>query len=226
MTESVHVITPGGKCPVCGRRKYLELLLILATTEFGQRCDSRIIQWSESAICEGNSVSIHQRLMWWFSSGHVAANICVPQWWEADVVRVTASDRWDEIEIKSSASDFYADAAKTKWFRENGKPYETRNKHSLLEAGDTRGPNRFYFAVPRDLFPTLKFPEWAGILTFNPTNTKYGPGFSIHQERPSPTLHRESNGAIVRAHLLNSIYHRFSRQLVGCLQMNLDGEGI
>lgn len=172
-------------------------------------------------------MSIHRRLMGWFSSGHVGANIHVPFWWEADVVRVTTADRWDEIEIKSSAADFYADSAKTKTFREKGKSVEQRNKHELLAAGDARGPNRFYFAVPRELFSVLKFPDWCGILSYEPCKARHGRGeFSIHQERPAPKLHKHANGSLVRSHLLNSIYFRYARNLCGEPSLNLDGEGI
>ncbi len=65
--------------------------------------------------------------------------------WEADMLRVTKSGYVYEFEIKVTASDFYADKRKAKWYSRNP------------------GANYFTYVMPKDLVKLETIPEDAGI---------------------------------------------------------------
>lgn len=76
--------------------------------------------------------------------------------WESDLLFLSKSGIWTEIEIKISRSDFHADL-KTK-----------KDKHAVLaDKTVTVKPNRFYYAVPEGLVNPDEVPEYAGLLWVN-----------------------------------------------------------
>lgn len=92
-----------------------------------------------------------------------------PKWWECDMWRLTKAGYAEEFEIKISLSDFKADAFKsidlwTPRTNEAGtRTRETVLKHKELVAG--RGPNRFWFVMPKELADKCDIPPFAGLLT-------------------------------------------------------------
>jgi len=71
---------------------------------------------------------------------------------EPDVIGVTAGRYLIEIEVKRSASDFYADA----------KKHHRANREFYLK----HQPRQFYYLMPKELAQKLqdKIPDWAGLM--------------------------------------------------------------
>lgn len=144
-------------------------------------------------------------------------------WFEADMIRITKSGFMDEFEIKVSVSDFKADALKgsseyelRRWQHLTpeqlaSRGLDTRTKHERLAAGDTRGPCRFWFAVPEELLTKLEIPEWAGVVTFRPwgkiarMNGPHGAG----RFKQAPKRHRERAEASILEHARSVFYYRY-----------------
>jgi len=127
-------------------------------------------------------------------------------WFECDVWRLTKSGYVDEFEIKTSLSDFKADADKSKrgriiWNKETRGWDETpgSNKHALLCDGD-KGPNRFWFVVPEKM-ESVDVPPWAGLMI---ACSKY----HTYVAKPAPKRHAKK-WAGNRAKLLEAYYYRY-----------------
>ena len=92
--------------------------------------------------------------------------------WESDLLFLSKSGIWTEIEIKVSRSDFLADLKKVK-------------KHFILADKENRmKPNRFFYAVPEGLVHSEEVPEYAGLLWI------MNNGFhSIITQKTAPSLH-------------------------------------
>jgi hypothetical protein len=120
-------------------------------------------------------------------------NWTAPNWWEADVARIMPSGRWTEIEIKLTKGDFQADARKldtreARWVAGRPGPgSHSRVKHLELPAGESKGPNQFYFAMPEALAAKVDIPVWAGLLVAR----QWGKRVLIHLDKKAPELHRE-----------------------------------
>lgn len=95
-------------------------------------------------------------------------------WWENDVFEITGAGYWIEYEIKVSRGDFFADAKKYNTEYPEGFQWDPvkkeypkgvqRTKHERLADGDIKGPNRFYFLVPKGLVKPEEIPAWAGLI--------------------------------------------------------------
>jgi hypothetical protein len=133
----------------------------------------------------------------WRQSAVCVANYYPPHWWENDVFRITRDGYWIEYEIKTSLSDFKADAAKTKVWRG-----ETVNKHQLLASGDLRGPSRFFFVVPAVL--DVDCPAWAGLIRVS----KLSRGLSKNICKPATKLHSAKAGPEALHLAMRAVYYR------------------
>lgn len=74
--------------------------------------------------------------------------------WEADLAVITNSGWLWEVEIKSNATDWLADARKAKW--------------DLMARGTCLSPRRFYYAAPDELamrFDEFNIPKHAGVVS-------------------------------------------------------------
>lgn len=92
--------------------------------------------------------------------------------WESDLLFLSKSGIWTEIEIKISRSDFHADL-KTK-----------KDKHlTLADKNIIVKPNRFFYAVPAGLVTADEIPDHAGLLWVN----NWGSVPNI--QRQAPLLH-------------------------------------
>ena len=96
--------------------------------------------------------------------------------WESDLLFLSKSGTWTEIEIKISRSDFLADLKKTE-------------KHSTLADKEKwMKPNRFFYAVPEGLVTPDEVPDYAGLIWVMDN------GFhSIVTQKPAPELHKHKN---------------------------------
>jgi hypothetical protein len=128
-------------------------------------------------------LGIYHRYM---SSGMWIPNWCPPNWWEADLARIMPSGRWHEVEIKLTVGDFNADR------RKGQQPYvrglygkHTRVKHLELRAGDERGPNQFYYAMPDKVAASVELPPFAGLITLR----DYGSRCRATIKVKAPILH-------------------------------------
>ena len=93
--------------------------------------------------------------------------------WESDLLFLSKSGIWTELEIKVSRSDFLADLK-----------YKTE-KHSILADKENRmKPNRFYYAVPEGLVLQDEVPDYAGLLWILDSGCH-----STVAVKPAPSLH-------------------------------------
>lgn len=94
--------------------------------------------------------------------------------WESDLLFLSTSGIWTEIEIKVSRTDFLADLR------------NKTEKHDVLKDKlNHRKPNRFFYAVPEGLVQPEEVPEYAGLIWvtewwFNVQTVK----------KAAPSLHR------------------------------------
>lgn len=73
--------------------------------------------------------------------------------WESDLLFLSTSGIWTEIEIKVSRADFLADLR------------NKTEKHEILKDTQNRmKPNRFFYAVPEGLVQPEEVPEYAGLI--------------------------------------------------------------
>lgn len=93
--------------------------------------------------------------------------------WESDLLFLSKSGIWTEIEIKVSRSDFLADLR------------NKTEKHDVLKDAKNRmKPNRFFYAVPEGLVQSEEVPEYAGLIWV----TEW---FSVQTvQKIAPQLHR------------------------------------
>jgi hypothetical protein len=135
------------------------------------------------------------------------------KWWECDLCEVTRAGYFKEYEIKLSRADFKVDAKKERevfvekvWdIPRDQRPRE--NKHSLLAAGDPRGPAEFYFVTSPGLLTEQDLPSWAGLIEVHRyERSSYASEKLI---RKAPRLHRVKADAQVRAGMLASGHGRF-----------------
>lgn len=94
--------------------------------------------------------------------------------WESDIFVLNKSGYSYEFEVKVSRADFKGDLKKVQ-------------KHQILQAGKTLGedflrPNRFYYAVPKDMVKVEEVPEYAGLIYME----KYG----FEKIKEAPLLHK------------------------------------
>lgn len=146
--------------------------------------------------------------LWWHFSP--SSDILIPRytprdWWECDMWRLTKNGFVDEFEVKTNIADFKADSAKVKrghmlFDSENKTWIESKEerKHELLQ-GESKGPNRFWFVLPRELIGQVEIPEYAGLVSV---------GGSTHIEKPAPKRHfRKWDGN--REKVFQTFYFRF-----------------
>ena len=93
--------------------------------------------------------------------------------WESDLLFLSSSGIWTEIEIKVSRADFLADLR------------NKTEKHEILKDTQNRmKPNRFFYAVPEGLVQPEEVPEYAGLIWV----TEW---FSVQTvKKIAPQLHR------------------------------------
>lgn len=144
---------------------------------------------------------------------HASSDVMLPRytpfnWWECDMWRLTKNGYVDEYEIKTSVSDFKADAKKTADRRERfdreTKQWITvsaRNKHNLL-ATTIEGPNRFWFVIDERIHNLVEIPDYAGLIVAR----KHG--HYLHVEKAAPVRHRIKWSGD-RMDVLKTFYYRF-----------------
>lgn len=111
---------------------------------------------------------------------------------ETDLLVVQKSGLIFDIEIKISRSDFFADFKKSE-------------KHSLLSGSKTQEylPNKFYYAVPKDLVSVNEVPYYAGLI--------YVDDFNSLEVKKAPFLHK--NKLEFRKRLSDKFYYSY-RELI------------
>lgn len=94
--------------------------------------------------------------------------------WESDILFLSRTGFWTEIEIKISRADFKADLK------------NKAGKHSALADPSVMAkPNQFFYAVPEGLVTPEEIPEYAGLLTVGQQWQ------SARTVKPAPWLHRQ-----------------------------------
>lgn len=134
-------------------------------------------------------------------------NFCLPTytpagWWECDVFELTPAGYWREYEVKLTAADFRKDALKEKSF---GWRRPAENKHELLAARSTRGPQRFWFVTPAGLIAPDKLPDWAGLIELSIRADQW---LFPQEVRSAPKLHGERCSDAIMKHARGICYWR------------------
>lgn len=131
----------------------------------GIKRKSETVRWTEELM--------QQHLLSFRSTARYVLQNLYVFGWESDILFLSKSGFWTEIEIKVSRSDFKADAK------------NKIEKHSILSTKDNHfKPNQFFYAVPKGLVLPDEIPEYAGLLEIR--NRGFHPEIKI----PAPWLHR------------------------------------
>ena len=101
---------------------------------------------------------------------------------EIDLLCVRPSGFIDEIEIKTSLSDYKRDFEKCCY----GQFHTPGGKHKATERG-ARKVNYFYFMLPRELEDKVEVPEYAGLLLYHTNNANR---MSCAEVKPARRLHK------------------------------------
>lgn len=92
--------------------------------------------------------------------------------WESDVLILTNSGYWYEIEIKISRADFH-----------NDQKHKSQ-KFNFMADGDTRNkPHYFYYAVPEGMISPDEVPSFAGLIYMHRSR--------LEVIKKAPRLHKE-----------------------------------
>lgn len=109
--------------------------------------------------------------------------------WESDVLILTKSHYWYEIEIKVSRADF-----------KNDLKHKSKKHMLLSDADSTIKPNYFYYAVPAGLISVEEIPPYAGLI--------YMHGSRPEIVKPPRKLHSEKMRTdIIGWELASKFYH-------------------
>lgn len=116
--------------------------------------------------------------------------------WESDYLSVNESEYIYECEIKVSLDDFKKDSHK-------------KEKHILLENKKefSKMPNKFFYACPRGVIPSIFIPEYAGLIEISNTTT----GMLAEVTKNAPFLHREKILENIKPILLDKFYFKYKR---------------
>lgn len=100
--------------------------------------------------------------------------------WEADLLLLHPSGWVWEVEIKVSVADFRREfrtkSRKHEILRVGQKTIESRGPYSKDYTLRNKHVQKFFFAVPKDVFDKLKdedFPEYAGVIVVDPAYADY-----------------------------------------------------
>lgn len=135
---------------------------------------------------------------------------------EADAIAISKAGIITEFEIKMSRADFFADFRKPKHevFKSGMKVLEG-NLHGLIN----KYPNKFYFAVPKNLVSIDEVPEYAGLIYLNKYSLQTHPGqtfIDFQFVRKAPYIHKMK----AEDELIKSIARTLSARFVyGCSLM-------
>lgn len=136
----------------------------------GIRRKQEPVKWTEELM--------QQKLVFFRSTPRFVLQNLYVFGWESDILFLSKSGYWTEIEIKVSRADFKADLK------------NKAEKHRYLQ--DVKyilKPNQFFYAVPKGLVTTDEVPDYAGLLTvdehwMSPNVEKAAPW--IHKQKISP----------------------------------------
>lgn len=126
------------------------------------------------------------------------------EWWECDMFGVTRAGYFHEFEIKLTAADFRADAAKAKrrYDRaDNWRPID-ETKHVLLAGRSVRGPSMFWYVAPDGMIDLADVPEWAGLQVIR--NGRW-----FETVKKAPRLHSQKIDRKIVEHALGVCYFRY-----------------
>ncbi len=155
---------------------------------------------------------IQNMLRWKYASRFalLAPNYTPPGWWECDMWAMTKRGYASEYEIKTSVSDFRADARKgcnrNRFHGHRLVSSVQENKHELLAAGDTRGPKQFWFVTPEGMIEAKDVPDFAGLIYIV---ARRNGGYLIPNVKPAPVLHKTPIPNATIRHVASIFYHRF-----------------
>lgn len=116
--------------------------------------------------------------------------------WESDYLSVNESEYVYEIEIKVSLDDFKKDSHK-------------KEKHILLESKEhpRKMPNKFFYACPRGIIPSIFLPPYAGLIEIGGTTS----GLQAEVTKTAPFLHRENILKDLEPIFLEKFYFKYKR---------------
>lgn len=118
---------------------------------------------------------------------YVCSNIKI-HGWEMDVLAITEAGIVNEFEVKVSRADFFAD-------------FKKETKHQFFQGMATGDlsylkatiPNKFYYAVPKNLVSVNEVPDYAGLIYFTKYKLKDFPGkefIEFEYAKKAPYIHK------------------------------------
>ena len=152
----------------------------------------------------------------WHVTTHMP-RICLPGWWECDVLEITAAGFAREFEIKISRGDFFSDAKKEQrvhppmW---DGLNLRMERKHDLLAKGDPRGPSAFWYVTPAGLLKPQEIPSWAGLIEMERRSGMWfgRPAIVAREVKNAPRLHNSKLSEEFIRHVFKTCYYRFHNE--------------
>lgn len=135
----------------------------------GTRHPKEPIRWTEALM--------QQKLLSFRSTPRYVLQNLFVFGWESDLLFLSKSGFWTELEIKVSRADFRADLK------------NKQEKHGVLADASVRmKPNQFFYAVPDGMIQPDEIPEYAGLVVVG------GRYINYHMAKPAPWLHRHKIG--------------------------------
>lgn len=132
----------------------------------GVRHKTAPVQWTEKLM--------QQKLQSYRSTARYVLQNLYVFGWESDILFLSHTGFWTEIEIKISRADFKVDLK------------NKAGKHSALtDPSVMTKPNQFFYAVPEGLLTPEEIPEYAGLLT---VGQRWQNARTV---KPAPWLHRQ-----------------------------------
>lgn len=145
-----------------------------------------------------------------YQRNFVMPNYTPINWFECDVLELTAAGFFREYEIKLTRSDFKADAEKVKYKWEITAGRFDRSigvtKHNRLGNADLHGPSRFYFVVPRGLIAENEIPAWAGLIVC--WRVERHSRLACFTVKEAPVIHRHKANPDIRTNAAATCYWR------------------
>jgi hypothetical protein len=116
---------------------------------------------------------------------------------EMDIIGIRKSGFVDEIEIKTSKSDFLADFKKSRG--------HCGLKHSAIKRGTTLC-NYFAYLLPEELIDECKIPSYAGLYVFKHWDGKRG---GVVEAIKPPLLHRRKVSDVIKYKTAQKAVYRY-----------------
>ena len=130
-------------------------------------------------------------------------------WGEVDFLSISRSGYCYEHEIKVSTSDFRADKKKK---RKHGNISALHSKSRSLPA--IHGPNYFIYVAPEGVIPINELPEYAGLMIWRPSSSRFYRNGVITPARQAKLIHKTPASPKFVTEIAHKLSLRFWKNLL------------